>query len=183
MTVLITARLRLEPFEDGHLDGLNAMNADPEVMRYLTGRPETREETLAAIERVKARWAEWGFSWWSFIAKESDEIVGAGCIQYLGGNPANPLEIGWRVRRDKWRHGLAFEAAERMATFAFETLQANLLCAVCHPGNIASVAVMKKLGMRFRGVEEWYSANDLTFEITRNEWLMRAGSSARLLSD
>jgi len=87
-------------------DGLNAMNADPEVMRYLTGRPETREETLAAIERVKARWAEWGFSWWSFIAKESDEIVGAGCIQYLGGNPANPLEIGWRVRRDKWRQGL-----------------------------------------------------------------------------
>src|SRR6266446_10257101 len=57
MTVPITARLRLEPFENGHLDGLNAMNADPEVMRYLTGRPETREETLAAIERVKARWA------------------------------------------------------------------------------------------------------------------------------
>jgi len=85
MTVLITARLRLEPFEDHHLDGLNAMNADPEVMR--------------------------------------------------------------------------------------------------HPENIASVAVMKKLGMRFRGVEEWYSANDLTFEITRNEWRMRAGSSARLLSD
>ncbi len=169
MTVLITARLRLEPFEDGHLDGLNAMNADPEVMRYLTGRPETREETLAAIERVKARWAEWGFSWWSFIAKESDEIVGAG-----------PLEIGWRVRRDKWRQGLAFEAAERMVTFAFETLEANLLCAVCHPENIASVAVMKKLGMRFRSVEEWYSANDLTFEITRNEWRMRAGSSARV---
>jgi len=180
MTVPITARLRLEPFENGHLDGLNAMNADPEVMRYLTGSPETREETLAAIERVKARWAEWGFSWWSFIAKESDEIVGAGCIQYLGLNPANPPEIGWRVRRDKWRQGLAFEAAERMVTFAFETLEANLLCAVCHPENIASVAVMKKLGMRFRSVEEWYSASDLTFEITRNEWRMRAGSSARV---
>jgi len=91
-----------------------------------------------------------------------------------------PLEIGWRVRRDKWRQGLAFEAAERMVTFAFETLEANLLCAVCHPENIASVAVMKKLGMRFRSVEEWYSANDLTFEITRNEWRMRAGSSARV---
>jgi len=76
--------------------------------------------------------------------------------------------------------GAAFEAAERMVTFAFETLEANLLCAVCHPENIASVAVMKKLGMRFRSVEEWYSANDLTFEITRNEWRMRAGSSARV---
>jgi ribosomal-protein-alanine N-acetyltransferase len=173
MTVLSTGRLRLEPFNEGHLDGLSAINADPEVMRYLTGRPETREETLAAIERVKARWGEWGFSWWSFIETRSGEIVGAGCIQYLGGDPANEHEIGWRVRRDKWRQGLAFEAAERMATFAFETIGACLLCAVCHPENVASAAVMKKLGMRFRGIERRYGPDDLVYEITHDEWRKR----------
>jgi RimJ/RimL family protein N-acetyltransferase len=152
--VLTTARLRLEPFDDSHLEGLNAINADSEVMRYLADRPETRQETLAVIERVKARWVEWGFSWWIFIERQSGEIVGAGCIQYLGKDPTNHLEIGWRVRRDKWRQGFAFEAAERMAAFAFETLETNLLCAVCHPENVASVAVMKKLGMRFRGIED-----------------------------
>lgn len=160
------------------------MNADPDVMRYLMGRPETREETLAIIERVKTRWTEWGFSWWSFIEKQSGDIIGAGCIQYLGGNPVNPLEIGWRMRRDKWRQGFAFEAAVRMANFAFETLEATLLCAVCHPENVASVAVMKKLGMRFRGVEQWYSDGDLTFEITDNEWRKRtADPSSRSSSD
>src|SRR6218665_282462 len=36
MTVLTTARLRLEPCEDRHLAGLHAMNSDPAVMRYIT---------------------------------------------------------------------------------------------------------------------------------------------------
>jgi hypothetical protein len=35
MTILTTERLRLEPFDDARLDGLNAINSDPEVMRYL----------------------------------------------------------------------------------------------------------------------------------------------------
>ena len=46
MTVLATARLSLVPFTDDHVDGLNTLNSDPEVMRYLSGRPETRDDTV-----------------------------------------------------------------------------------------------------------------------------------------
>ncbi|HYP30622.1 MAG TPA: GNAT family N-acetyltransferase, partial [Burkholderiaceae bacterium] len=70
MTILTTARLRLEPMADAHLDGLNALNADPEVMRYISGQPETRAETQAIIERVKARWADVGYSWWTFFERD-----------------------------------------------------------------------------------------------------------------
>jgi RimJ/RimL family protein N-acetyltransferase len=42
MTILTTERLRLAPFDEAHLDGLNAINSDPEVMRYL-GSPESRK--------------------------------------------------------------------------------------------------------------------------------------------
>jgi len=38
MTALTTNRLSLVPFADDHLDGLNTMNSDPEVMRYLLRR-------------------------------------------------------------------------------------------------------------------------------------------------
>jgi RimJ/RimL family protein N-acetyltransferase len=61
MTILTTPRLRLEPMADQHFDELFAMNSLPEVMRYITGKPDTREDTLAMIERIKARWAEDGF--------------------------------------------------------------------------------------------------------------------------
>lgn len=50
---LCTQRLRLEPFGEHHLDGLNAMNSLPEVMRYVGGQTETREQTASVIARVK----------------------------------------------------------------------------------------------------------------------------------
>jgi len=63
MAVLHTSRLRLEPFAAAHLDGLHDMNRRPEVMRYLSGQPETREQTEAGIARVQRQWAAWGTSW------------------------------------------------------------------------------------------------------------------------
>lgn len=170
MTILTTQRLRLEPFNDSHLAGLNAVNRDPEVMRYITGKPETLENTAAAIARVKKRWAEWGFSWWSFIELDTEEIIGSGAIQYLGGNTANPLEIAWRLRQDKWRQGLASEAARRMAAFAFETVGGDSLCAVCHQENAGSARVMQRLGMQFQGIERWYDMDTSVYAMTRSDW-------------
>lgn len=174
MTILHTARLRLEPIGDRHLDGLQALNKDPEVMRYISGRPETPEETRAMIERVKARWAEWGYSWWSFIERNSGELVGAGCVQHLGRERANPLELGWRLRRDRWGRGLASEAARCMAEHAFGALQAPRLLAVCHPDNQASARVMTRLGMDYRGIERWYEMDCAVYGIEAAAWAGRS---------
>jgi RimJ/RimL family protein N-acetyltransferase len=179
MTILTTARLRLEPFDDAHVDGLNAMNSDEEVMRYIPGGAQKREQTIASVERVKARWAKWGASWWSFIELTTGEIVGAGCIQHLRKSgsepdPAYPLEIGWRLRRDRWHQGLAYEASVAMADFAFQNLRAETLLAVCDPENAASAALMKRLGMQYRGIESWYERDVATYGITSEEWLARA---------
>lgn len=172
---LMTERLRLVPCSDDHLDGLSAINSDPEIMRYITGRPESRSDTEEMIERVKARWAKRGYSWWTIIELQSREIIGAGCIQNLrrGGpepDPDCPLEIGWRVRRDKWGQGIATEAGRAMATFAFTHLGVAVLYAVCHPENTASIGVMLKLGMRSRGMEDWYAQKVVTYEITAEDW-------------
>jgi RimJ/RimL family protein N-acetyltransferase len=174
MAILTTQRLRLEPFDDTHVDGLHAIDSDPEVMRYL-GPPETHEETIEIIQRVKRRWDEFGFSWWSFIDRASGQIVGAGCIQHLrrtgeSPDPGCPLEVGWRLRRDRWHQGLATEAAVAMVNFAFQTLRAEVLYAVCRPENTASASVMKRLGMRYRGIEIWYDKELATYETTSSEW-------------
>jgi RimJ/RimL family protein N-acetyltransferase len=183
MPQFTTARLRLEPFTDAHVNGLNALNADPEVMRYISGRPERLEETVDVVQRVKQRWIDCGYSWWSFIDQASGELVGAGCLQNLrrgatpAPDPACPLEIGWRLRRDRWGHGLATEAAHRIASFAFDDLRAAEIYAVCDPANTASANVMKRLGMQFRGLETWYDKNLATYQITSDEWHARAGEA------
>lgn len=173
MTILTTERLSLQPMQDSHFDGLFEMNRDPEVMRYITGKPDTPEDTRAMIERVKERWATYGFSWWSWFERDSGLLVGAGCIQHLGRDPANPLETGWRLRRDRWGCGYASEAAQAMASFAFEQLQAASLCAVCQPANHGSAHVMKKLGMQYQGIEHWYDADLALYSMTREAWFSR----------
>ena len=179
--VLTTQRLRLEPCHTDHFEGLQALNADPAVMQYISGRPETPKETAAMIARVQARWAKWGYSWWSFIERDSGELIGAGCVQNLRRSGAEPdpdcpIEIGWRLRPDRWHQGLASEAAVAMAHFAFDTVGAPTLYAVCDPQNQASLAVMLRLGMRERGVEQWYERPVTTCEITAAEWRARRPS-------
>lgn len=174
MTILHTARLRLEPISMAHFDGLRAMNSDAEVMRYITGKPDTEADTLAGIERIGAAWQRFGYSWWAWIDKDSGELAGAGCIQHLNRDPAQPLEIGWRLRKNQWGKGLATEAAVCMANFAFHTLQGELLTAICDPANHASSHVMKKLGMQYRGLERWYETDVDTYVIHRQDWLASA---------
>lgn len=180
MTILHTSRLRLEPFAEEHLEGLHEMNRRPEVMQYITGQPETREQTAAAIARVQRSWAVLGTSWWAFIELASGGVVGAGCIQYarrdatlpadLESLRSNPLEIGWRLHPDFWHLGLASEAAAGMTAFAFGTLNAPGIIAVRHPDNLASGRVMDRLGMHYRGLETWYGERLATHELSRNDW-------------
>ena len=170
MTILTTDRLTLRPFDDAHLAGLHAMNSQPEVMRFITGRPETLDETRAIIARVKAKWAEWGYSWWAIFERSTGQLVGAGCLQHLRRDPLQPMEIGWRLQPDCWGKGYASEAARAMAQFAFDTIGAPELVAVCHPDNAASAQVMRRLGMQYRGLERWYETDTATYVISRAEW-------------
>jgi RimJ/RimL family protein N-acetyltransferase len=171
MTVLTSARLRYEPFTDAHFDGLHAMHRDPAVMRYVGGRPETPDETRAMIARVRTRWAEWGYGWWAFLARDSGELVGAGGIQHLGKTLAGPHEIGWRLRRQDWGRGLASEAARTMTDYAFTELAAPRLCAIRHPANLASQRVMDRLGMRYIGLEHADGMVVALHNLARADWL------------
>jgi RimJ/RimL family protein N-acetyltransferase len=171
MTILTTPRLRLEPMAEAHFDELFAMNSTPEVMRYITGKPDTRADTQAMIERVKARWAEDGFSWWSMFEQASGRFLGACGVMYLGRDEENPLELGWRLRPDAWGQGFASEAAACIAQFAFDALEAPQVCAICHPENRASRRVMERIGMHYRGGEVWYERDVAVYAMTREQWL------------
>jgi len=180
MTILTTARLRLEPLADIHLEAFNAMNADPEVMRYLTGKPETLDESRAVIERVKGRWAEVGYSWWAILERDGGRLVGAGAVQNLRREATLlpdmdcPLEVGWRLRREHQGRGYATEAARAIADHAFGALGADELLAVCHPDNKASWSVMERLGMQPQGLQRWYGKDLLTYRIDAAGWRDRS---------
>jgi RimJ/RimL family protein N-acetyltransferase len=121
---------------------------------------------------VKVHGPKKGYSWWTIIDRRSGEIVGAGCMQNLRRtgtepDPDWPLEISWRLRRDKWGQGIAIEAALAMA---ISQLGATTLYAVANQEHRSSIAVMKRLGMRSPGIESWYALEVATYEMTAEEW-------------
>jgi RimJ/RimL family protein N-acetyltransferase len=74
----------------------------------------------------------------------------------LGAHPAAPgdVEIGWRLVRAAWGRGIATEAALAVRDLAFDDLALPRLVSVAQPENAASLAVMRRIGMRhWRDVE------------------------------
>jgi RimJ/RimL family protein N-acetyltransferase len=168
LTTLETLRLRLEPFDETHFAGLLVLNSDPLIMQFLgDGSPATQTEVLESIDTAKARWERFGFSWWSFISRQSGEIIGAGCVQHIENEAGNPVEVGWRLKRDHWGHGYATEAAQAMIGFAFDQLALPAVYATTHPSNERSINVMKRLGMRSVGLQPYYGTLAATYVLER----------------
>jgi RimJ/RimL family protein N-acetyltransferase len=148
-----TARLVLRRWEPRDLEPFAALNADPEVMRYIgAGRPLTRDESDALVGRIEVGFDDLGFGLWCVEPRDPD----VPCIGFVG--LAVPkflpeilpaVEIGWRLARGWWGRGLATESALAVRDFAFAPGGADLdeIVSIRHPENLASARVMDKLGM------------------------------------
>lgn len=164
--ILTTERLQLIPFAPAHLDGLFAMNSDPDVMRYL-GPVQTRADTAAGIERQQAKWSKHGFGWWSVFERASGDLVGAACLQHLAHIETNPLEIGWRLIPSAQGKGYATEAGQAAMDFGFDVVGETYLVAVADPPNIASQKVMQRLGMSHVGIQTHYDVPCVVYEMRK----------------
>jgi len=154
---LHSERLRLVPASPEHLPHLAALNADPEVMRYLTGRPATEAET--ADEWVERR----GFRsdparglgyWVGFLREDSPEPPFAGWWG-LGVTPGEDgvAHLGYRLPRAMWGRGLATEGCRTMVEHAFGTLGLTRVWASSMAVNTGSRRVLERLG--FTETETW----------------------------
>jgi RimJ/RimL family protein N-acetyltransferase len=97
------------------------------------------------------------------LRKADGLMVGGATLQPLAGVSGAEMEIGWRLRRDCWGQGYASEAASRIRDYAQECGISRLI-AVAHPDNAASIAVMRRIGMHFRGLETHYKTTCATWE-------------------
>lgn len=144
-----TARLELRRLTRDHLDDLVALDADPEVMRFISGgapNPRSLYET-----EILARMTGWDDEPFGFLA-----VYEGGTFQgwfHLRPSVADAaiLELGYRLRRAAWGRGLATEGALALLTHAFDALDQPAVDACAHPDNAASIHVLRKCGMRFVG--------------------------------
>ncbi|WP_309232219.1 GNAT family N-acetyltransferase [Micromonospora tarensis] len=149
-TSLETPRLLLRRWRSNDLDGFAAVNAQPEVMRYIHhGRILDRAATAERLATYQRHWDERGFGLYAVEIKETGELAGFTGLAVPTFLPEimPAVEIGWRLGRAHWGRGLATEAARAVVAHARAELGLRRLVSIHVVGNEASARVMVKLGM------------------------------------
>ncbi|WP_017555718.1 GNAT family N-acetyltransferase [Nocardiopsis baichengensis] len=147
--LLTTDRMALRRITPDDAPLLLGLDADPEVMRHITGG---RPSAPAEIDRRIRTYQEWYRSrpdrgYW--IAEEADGAF-AGWFHLRpprGGDPAEP-ELGYRLARSRWGRGLATEGSRALLDTAFADPSVRRVLARTMAVNTASRRVMEKIGMR-----------------------------------
>src|SRR5215475_1952059 len=152
MTEFTTPRLLLRRWREDDLEPLAAMNADPEVMRYIgDGSVRDRQQTATGLAQVEREWDERGYGLFAVEVRETGRLagwVGLAAPAFLP-EVLPAVEIGWRLGREYWGNGIATEAARVVLRFGFDDVGLDRIISIRHVDNRASGRVMEKLGLRF----------------------------------
>jgi RimJ/RimL family protein N-acetyltransferase len=181
---LRTERITLVPLADEHFEHEVELDSDREVMRYLSGRPSTREEVAAGHRRrIAAAEKVDGLGFW--VGLVDNEFVGWWNLQPAHGpdQPDDPrvADLGYRLLRSYWAKGLASEGARELVRYGFEDVGLARVIAQTLAVNARSRAVMERIGLTYvrafpssvtapvEGGEE----GEVEYEMTPEQWESR----------
>jgi RimJ/RimL family protein N-acetyltransferase len=142
---LATDRLRLRAFQAGDLDAYAAMQANPDVMRYLvTGRTSTRVEVWRTMATSLGAWALRDYGMWACEKVDDRAFVGSVGIFHPLDWPEP--EIAYALDRPFWGQGFATEAARATRDWLFARFPLPRAASFIRPDNHASKRVVRRLG-------------------------------------
>jgi RimJ/RimL family protein N-acetyltransferase len=148
---LETRRLVLRRFTVADADDLVSLDADPDVMRFITGgvptsREEIENEVLPAFLDYYQRYE--GFGFWAAVEKATGEFLG--WFHFWPRPDAVPgeVELGYRLRKSAWGKGYATEGSRALIGKGFSEFGVQRVVAEAMAVNTASRRVMEKAGLK-----------------------------------
>jgi RimJ/RimL family protein N-acetyltransferase len=176
---LETERLRLRPFRRSDVDDYAALNADPEVLRYLGGPPEPwdRGRSWRHLAFLLGHWQLGGSGHWAVEQRETGAFLGMVGFSEPEGWPG--FELAWKLARRWWGNGYATEGARAALDYAFTALQKDRVISLIHPENRASLRVAERLGERLLGRIDHSGREVLCYGIDRERPVIRHGGLDR----
>lgn len=123
------------------------MYSDESFVRYLGGKPISREKAWENLAIILGHWALLGYGIWALEKIDTGELVGRAGLLNLPGWP--DIEVCWALAPKFWGNGYATEAARASINWAFTQAGIPRLISLIHPENKASEAVALRLGEQF----------------------------------
>lgn len=150
MLILNTERLVLRHLEPDDLNPLFALYRDHEMRQYFPEGTRNREETREELEwflHGHPRRPELGL--WATVERRSGEFLGRCGLLPWHIQGTDEVELAFMIKKERWREGLATEAAQGIIKHAREVLALRRIVCLVTPGNTASACVAAKVGMVF----------------------------------
>jgi RimJ/RimL family protein N-acetyltransferase len=155
--IVQTERLCLREFDEDDAAPFYLLGSDPAVLRY-TGDPggglRSVEHALDVLRsRPMADYRTYGYGRWACVLKANGEVIGFAGLKYLA--DVQEVDIGYRLLPAYWGQGLATEACRAVLNYGRTRLGLERIIGLVDPKNVASVRVLKKLGLMSAGQIEY----------------------------
>jgi ribosomal-protein-alanine N-acetyltransferase len=150
---LSTKRLKLRQITRHDLDALFTLYGDEAVCRHLDiDTPATVGETIELAHFFLRQYQQrWGIRW-GIELREQPGLIGTIGYHEID-EAARRAEIGYDLAQSYWRQGYMLEAARAVIDYGFSTAQLNRIEATANPDNLASTALLLKLGFSAEGIQ------------------------------
>jgi RimJ/RimL family protein N-acetyltransferase len=185
---LQTDRLTLRRFTEADADNLFELNSDPGVMRFLHGKPASRDEVRTRIIPTFLGYYERfeGFGFWAAVEIATGQFLGWFHFRPplreedmpAGWDEDGVAELGYRLRQSAWGKGYATEGSRALIDKGFTEFGVRRVVAQTLAGNWGSRRVLEKSGLiqadTFASAEPAAAGSaeqdHVVYELTRAGW-------------
>ena len=156
-----TDRLVLRIIEPNQTDAKHIldfhMRNDDVFQKY---EPTHSEEFMTLDHQMKLLDAEMNAAtrlslirFWVFLKSDPDTVIGTTSFRNISMNFERSCKIGYKLDKDYWHMGYMTEAVYRAIGIMFDEVELHRIVATIMPENAPSIALAKRLGFKFEGVE------------------------------
>ncbi|MGL4726112.1 MAG: GNAT family N-acetyltransferase [Scandinavium sp.] len=149
---LETERLILRHFAVEDFDDLAAFWANPGVVKFIGGEPQSAEVSWNRLLRYIGHWQVLGYGYWAVFEKSSNRYIGSFGLQEAKRDLTPALsspEAGWALTPEVHGKGYAKEALTAMFAWADKALNAPTCC-IIDEDNHRSIHLAERFGFQFQ---------------------------------
>ena len=143
-----TERLLAERLQEGHLEFIHQMHQNERVMKYLGGK-RSPEQTADYMKLNLSHWKKYGYGIWVIRENASEDFIGRGGLRNTVFDGKDEVEVAYGFLPEFWNKGLATEFTKEVMRIGFSEIGLSNLVSITHHNNMASHAVLKKVGFVF----------------------------------
>lgn len=153
--IIETARLRLRGHRVEDLPHCVAMWSDPNVTKFIGGRPSTEQQTWTRLLSYVGHWDLMGFGFWAIEEKASGNFIGetgfADFKRDVAASMRGKPELGFALTTRFQDKGYATEAVQAALKWADAQPAFETTVCMMSPRNVASRRVAEKSGYSLSG--------------------------------